>query len=157
MDTKVIWKNGLSFTGSSASGFEVRLGSDPAVGGADDGFRPMELIAVGLAGCTGMDVISILQKKKQDVTGFEVHVLTDQAREFPKVFTQAEIHYIVTGHSIDEAALVRAVELSATKYCPAQAMLAKAFPIMLTYEIYEALKDGGSSRVKAGEYRLPSA
>jgi putative redox protein len=74
MDAKVIWQQGLTFTGTADSGFSVPLGADPGVGGADDGFHPLELMAVSLAGCTAMDVISILKKKRQDVTAFEVSV-----------------------------------------------------------------------------------
>ncbi len=76
-------------------------------GGANDGFRPLELMAVSLAGCTAMDVISILKKKQQAVTAFEVKVQADQAEEFPKVFTRALITYLVTGHSLDETAVRR--------------------------------------------------
>jgi putative redox protein len=129
MEAKVVWKNRMSLTGSSDSGFSVPLGTDPDLGGDNDGFRPMELIAIGLAGCTGMDVISILTKKKQKVTGFEVQVHAEKSSEHPKVFTKIEVEYIVTGEDIDRAAVERAVELSVTKYCPAQAMLIKAVPI----------------------------
>ena len=108
------------------------------VGGANDGFRPMELIAVGLAGCTAMDVISILRKKQQDVTSFEVLVHADRSTEHPKVFTHAVIEYVVTGHNIDPAAVERAIQLSETRYCPAQAMLGKVFPIEHKVTIFEA-------------------
>jgi putative redox protein len=129
MEAKVVWKGRMSFSGSSESGYWVPLGTSPAVGGEDDGFRPMELIAIGLAGCTGMDVISILEKKKQNVKNFEVQIHAEKASEHPKVFTSIEIEYIVQGTDIDRTAVERAVELSETKYCPAQAMLGKAIPI----------------------------
>lgn len=137
MDVKVVWKGRLSFEGSAPSGFTLPLGADPAVGGANDGFRPMELIAIGLAGCTAMDVISILQKKRQDVTGFEVHVDAQRANEHPKVFTQIKINYLIKGRQVEKVAVERAIELSATKYCPAQAMLEKAVQIEHSYEIHE--------------------
>jgi len=95
------------------------------------------LIALGLAGCTAMDVISVLQKKRQNVTRFEVDVDAARAEEHPKVFTNAVITYIVTGSNVEENALLRAIELSATRYCPAQSMLGQVFPIDLRYEIYE--------------------
>lgn len=129
MEAKVVWKGRLCFSGSSESGYSVPLDASPSVGGENDGFRPMELIAIGLAGCTGMDVISILEKKKQNVTNFEVRVHAENAVEHPKVFTGIEIEYVVQGVDIDIAAVQRAVELSETKYCPAQNMLVKAFPI----------------------------
>ena len=129
MDAKVVWKGRMSFSGSSESGFWVPLGTSSELGGDSDGFRPMELIAIGLAGCTAMDVISILEKKRQKVVRFEVKVHAEKAQEHPKVFTGIEIEYIIDGEDIDRAAVERAVELSETKYCPAQAMLSKAVPI----------------------------
>ena len=144
MNVNVNWQQGLSFTGKAGTGFEVPIGADPEVGGANDGFRPLELMAISLAGCTAMDVISILSKKKQVVTAFEVKVHATQAQEFPKVFTHAVITYLVTGQNVDEAAVVRAIELSTTKYCPALAMLGKVVPMELVYEIYE--EDGGGKK-----------
>ncbi len=153
MDAKVTWSNGLSFSGTANTGFSVPLGADPSVGGANDGFRPLELMAVSLAGCTAMDVISILSKKRQDVTAFEVQVHADQFDGHPHVFTHAVITYVVVGHAVDEAAVVRAIELSSTRYCPAQAMLAKVFPMTLVYEIYEDKGDGVKELVKRGEWK----
>ena len=100
MEAKINWKRKLSFTGTADSGFEVPLGTKSSVGGDEDGFLPMELIALGLAGCTGMDVISILQKKRQEITSFEVHVHMERAEEHPKVFTAAAIEYFVTGKGV---------------------------------------------------------
>ena len=137
MKANVDWKGRLTFTGRADSGFEVPLGSYPEVGGDDDGFRPMELIAVGLAGCTAMDVISILKKKRQEVLDFQVEVIAERADEHPKVFTEAVIEYHLAGKDISEAAVTRAMELSAESYCPAQSMLSKVFPIRLRYIIYE--------------------
>lgn len=131
MDAKVVWKHRMSFTGSAESGFTIPLGTSPDVGGDNDGLRPMELLAIGLAGCTAMDVISILQKKKQEVTGFEVQVHADRAEEHPHVFTKIVIEYIVSGPNVERSAVDRAVQLSADKYCPAQAMFRKVVPIEL--------------------------
>ena len=156
MNATVAWHQGLSFTGKADTGFEVPLGADPEVGGADDGFRPLELMAISLAGCTAMDVISILTKKKQEVTVFEVTVHAEQAEEFPKVFTRAVITYLVTGHAVDEAAVLRAIELTATKYCPAQAMLGKVVPMELVYEIYEDEGSGKTRLAKRGKYQQQS-
>ncbi len=152
MDAKVIWKTGLSFTGSVGTGYEVPLDSEPEVGGAGQGFRPLQLMGLSLAGCTAMDVISIMRKKQQDVTGFEVKTQAEQAPDFPKVFTHATLTYLITGHNIDEKALVRSIELSATKYCPAQAMLSRVLPIDLVYEIYEDEGNGRKRLVKQGNY-----
>ncbi len=137
MNAKVDWKGRMSFTGSADSGFEVPLGSYPEVGGDNDGFRPMELMAVSLAGCTAMDVISILKKKRQEVSDFQVKVETERADQHPKVFTSAVIEYHVAGKDIAENAVTRAMELSADAYCPAQAMIGKIIPLTLRYFIYE--------------------
>ncbi len=137
MDAKVTWKGRLSFAGTADTGFTLPLGAEPAVGGDDDGFRPLELMAISLAACTGMDVISLLQKKRQQVTGFEVKVHAERADEHPKVFTHMTVEYNVTGHNVDPAALERSIELSKTKYCPAQAMLSKAVEIEHKYTITE--------------------
>lgn len=139
MDAKVTWQSRLTFTGSADSGFPVQLGTDPAVGGDNDGLRPMELIAIGLAGCTAMDVISILQKKRQDVTAFEVRVHADRAPDHPKVFSHITMEYLIEGRNVDPVAVERAMELSETKYCPAQAMLGKVVPIETTYKITEVI------------------
>jgi putative redox protein len=109
----------------------------------------MEFIALGLAGCTGMDVISILQKKKQPVIGFNVRVNAGRSPEYPKVFTDAVIEYVIIGKNVEEAAVLRAIELSAEKYCPAHAMLSKAFPIRMTYTLFD---DNGETVIKKGEY-----
>lgn len=138
MEAKVTWNSRLSFTSTGANGFTVPLDAEPDVGGEHKGFEPMELIAIGLAGCTAMDTISILQKKRQDVTGLEVLVHADRAAEFPKVFTHIVLEYIVTGHNVDPVAVARSIELSATKYCPAQAMLIKAVKIEHKYTIKDA-------------------
>jgi putative redox protein len=156
MNANVAWRQGLSFTGKADTGFEVPLGADPEVGGANDGFRPLELMAVSLAGCTAMDVISILTKKKQELTAFEVKVHAEQAQEFPKVFTRAVITYQVTGVAVDEGSVLRAIELTATKYCPAQAMLGKVVPMELVYEIYEDEGSGKTRLTKQGQYQPQS-
>ena len=138
MDASVVWKKGLSFTGGAETGFSVPLGADPKVGGDNDGFRPSELILVGLAGCTAMDVISILAKKRQQITGFEVRAHGERADTDPKKFTSFEVEYIMTGKDIDAAAVERAVELSETKYCTVMATLRSAGPITRKITIREA-------------------
>ena len=130
MDASAVWKNGLSFTGTGfTTGFSLPMGASPKVGGADDGFRPLELILVGLAGCTAMDVISILEKKRQKVTAFEVKAHGDQAESHPRGLTGFQLEYIVTGTAVDPEAVARAVELSLEKYCSVTATLRKAGPI----------------------------
>lgn len=149
MDVTLSWRGRMTFEGVGPSGFAQRLDTDQSAGGDDSGARPMEFIAMGLAGCTAMDVISILSKKQQVVTDFQVHFHGDRANEHPKVFTRSVIEYHIYGTNVDEAAVIRAIELSAEKYCPAQAMLEKAFPIQLTYKIFDS---DSKQLLKTGEY-----
>jgi putative redox protein len=138
MEAKVFWKNQLSLTTTGSNGLTIPLTANPAVGGDKEGIEPMELVAIGLAGCTALDVISILQKKRQDVTAFEVQVHAERATEFPKVFTNIVIEYIVTGNNVESAAVERSIELSETKYCPVQAMLRDSCNIEHKYSIKDA-------------------
>ena len=154
MQAKVVWQENMAFTGTAESGFNIQLDAKKEVGGEGKGFVPMELMAISLAGCTAMDVMSILRKKRQDVTNFEVHVDAPRAGEHPKVFTSAAIEYLVTGHNVDEKAVVRAIQLSAENYCPAQAMLGKIMPIDLHYRIFEE-KDGEQRLMTEGVYAIP--
>ncbi len=151
MNAKVDWKGRMSFTGSADSGFEIPLGASPKVGGDNDGFRPMELMAISLAGCTAMDVISILKKKRQEISDFQVTVETERADQHPKVFTSAVIEYHVAGKDIAENAVSRAMELSADAYCPAQAMIGKIIPLTLKYYIYEGEKFSDAKLVIEGQ------
>ena len=129
MDVQAVWKRGLTFESKTGSGYTLQLGATGENGEEREGASPMETILVALGSCTGMDVISILRKKRQNVTGFEVKVHGDRATEHPKVFTHVQVEYIIKGQNIDPAAAQRAVELSTTKYCSVRAMLGKAFEI----------------------------
>ena len=130
-------ETGMRFDAQATTGYHVTLDSNDLTGGAGAGFSPMEMLLVGLAGCTGMDVISILRKKRQDVTGYEVHVEGIRADEHPKVFVEINVEHVVTGHNIEPAAVARAIELSVTRYCGAEAMLGKVARIKNTYRIVE--------------------
>lgn len=152
MNASVTWQHRMTFTGESDTGFTVPIGTSKDVGGDDDGFKPMELVATGLAGCTALDTISILQKKRQDITGFSVHVSADQAKEHPRVFTHIKIYYQVTGHGVDENAVLRAIQLSAERYCPVQGMLSQIIPIELEYQIFEAGDNGDRELIASGNY-----
>lgn len=152
MDARVVWHSGLTFTGTAETGFSVPLGASAKVGGANDGFRPLELLAVSLAGCTAMDVVSIMLKKRQDITAFDVDVQAERATEHPRVFTSAVIRYDVTGHGIGENALRRSIGLSAKTYCPVQGMLSKIIPLKLTYRIFEGASADERALVASGEW-----
>lgn len=144
MKANVHWQNGLKFIGTGPSGHPVHMDADSSQGGSDSGLRPMEMIALGLIGCQAMDVLSVLQKKRQDVKSFEVRFDGPRSPEFPKVFKSAVITFVISGRQVDESAVLRSIELASTKYCPAQAMLEQAFPMDLHYEIYE--DDGGADQ-----------
>ena len=139
MKATINWNGHLNFTASADSGYPVSLDGDQATNGEVRGASPMELLAMGLGGCTTMDV-----------THFEVKVDVERASEHPKVFTQAAVTYVIYGHDVDESAVLRAMELSATRYCPAQAMFEQVFPIDRRYEIYNDDSNGGKYVVRQG-------
>jgi putative redox protein len=146
MDASVSWVNNMKFTGRTPeSGLSLELDANAEVGGAGEGFRPMELMLLSLAGCTGMDVISILQKKRQPVERFEVLVHGERAEDHPRVFTHLTVTYRLHGKGIDPAAVERAIELSSTKYCPAQAMLSRGATIDHAYTIEESPAPGDAA------------
>lgn len=153
MKVTVNWKGDMTFAGETPSGFPLQMDSDPDFGGTQSGPRPMEMIAYGLAGCTAMDIISILKKKRQDVTSFDVKMNAPRSHQYPKVFTSAVITYIVSGRNISESAVLRAIELTAMKYCPAQIMFANIMPIELHYEIYENEGDGKQRLTHQGAWQ----
>jgi len=132
MKSQVVWSKRMSFEGSAETGFSLPLGASAVVGGDNDGFRPMELILIGLAGCTAMDVISILSKTKQNVTSFEVKIEAERADTHPKVFTKIDLEYLISGVDLNPKAVDTAIKLSKEKYCPAQAMLGQVVPINIT-------------------------
>jgi len=119
----------MIFTGYSSNGYAIPLDAIKIVGGHDAGISPMELMLTSLAGCTGMDVISILRKKKQDVSGFD--------DKHPKVYTEIWVKFIVQGHNVDPKAVERAIELSRDKYCGAAATLRHTAQIHYDYRIIE--------------------
>ena len=123
MQTKITarWVKNWQFVATDSGGHSVVMDS-PALGD-DSGMKPVELLLVALAGCTGMDVISILKKKRQRVVDFEVNVSGDSRNEHPKAWTHMHIEFVVRGHNIDPTAVERAIELSETKYCSVTATL----------------------------------
>jgi len=104
----------------------------------DTGPHPVQLLLIGLCGCTGMDVISILKKKRQSFTGLQVRATAERAEEHPKIYTEIHLEFIVTGDNVDPDAVQRSIELSQTKYCPASAMLSEAAEITSSFRIEEA-------------------
>ncbi len=136
MDATITLQDGMHFVAVPDSGMVVHIDSKPETG-ERRGASPMELLLVSLGGCTGMDVISILRKKRQNVTGFELRLHGDRATDHPKVFTAFTIEYVVRGVDIDAAAVARAVELSVENYCSVHAMLHKAAEIQTVITIIQ--------------------
>ncbi len=131
---------GMHFEGwgyPPGEGGVIHMDSSPDFGGEGKGPRAQSLLLVSLAGCTGMDVISILRKKRQAVSGLEIRVRADKAEEHPRVYTHIWMTYVVTGQSVSREAVERAVELSMTRYCPVSGMLSKLVPIDTEIEIVE--------------------
>jgi putative redox protein len=111
------WKGGLKFTGISQFGHEITTDGSKKAGGEEAGYQPPELMLFGLAGCTGIDVVLIAQKMKQQVDALTIHIESEQKEDHPKFFTRANIEYVFTGKNLDRAKLERAVELSQERYC----------------------------------------
>ncbi len=134
-EAKVTYVDGLQFVAAATSGHAVVMDGDVEVGGRDTGPRPMEMLLMGIGGCSGMDVISILKKKKQDVKGLEINVKGDKAENYPKKFTDINLEFVVKGKNISEDAVKRAVELSMEKYCSVKATLEGSAKITYNYRI----------------------
>jgi putative redox protein len=147
LDAVITLREGMAFSATSGSGHDIIIDSGSAAeGGQNQGPSPMELLLMGTAGCTAMDVISILRKKRQDITAYQVRIHGTRAPTHPMIFTDITIEHIVTGHHVDEAAVKRSIELSVTKYCGAYAMMSKTAQITVTHRILEAA-NGDSSTI----------
>jgi putative redox protein len=131
----VRWQEGLVFETQTASGHRGYLDSFPKEGQTSKGPTPMELVLVALAGCTGMDVIDILRKKRLNVTGLEVRVTGTRAETYPMVYTELDVTYVVRGKDIPPSAVEQAIKLSEEKYCSVGIMLGKSTRINSRYEI----------------------
>ena len=135
MKAEVYMVTGLSFVGKADSNHWVAMDGPPEFGGAAAGPRPMELLLIGLVGCTGMDVVSILAKKRVPLREFRVAVEAARAPDHPKVFTDIKISYYFRGDGLKEKDVTRAIELSQEKYCSASAMFSRTGTINYEYEI----------------------
>jgi putative redox protein len=138
MKARVKWVEAATFLGESGSGHAVVMDGPPEGGGRDLGVRPMEMLLLGMGGCTAYDVIHILKKSRQPVTDCVVELDAERAATEPKVFTRIHVHFVVTGHHLPEKQVARAVELSAGKYCSASIMLGKVAEITHDFEIRAA-------------------
>jgi putative redox protein len=135
MKAEVYMVKGLSFMGKADSNHWIPMDGPSEFGGVEAGSRPMELLLIGLAGCTGMDAVSILAKKRQPLREFRVEVEATRAPEHPKVFTEIKISYYFRGDGLTDEDVVRAIELSQDKYCSASAMFSRSAKISYEYTI----------------------
>jgi putative redox protein len=138
MKAKITWINGRAFLGESGSGHSVVMDGAPEAGGRNIGVRPMEMLLLGLGGCTAFDVVMILEKSRENITGCEVELISERASEDPKVFTHVKMVYTVTGKNLKPAAVERAIKLSADKYCSASKMFEFTAKIEHEWKIIEA-------------------
>ena len=137
IEAKVTLTSDMQFSGTASSGHTLIMDADDASGGHNAGFRPMELLLVGFGGCSGMDVISILRKKRQSVAGLEINVKGEKTDSAPKTYKTVHIEYVVRGKGVEAAAVERAIALSLEKYCSVGATLSKAGTITHSYRIIE--------------------
>ena len=139
MEIELKWIDGVHFEAADENGHRVPMDGPPEAGGQNLGTRPMQLILMGLAGCTAYDVIEILRKGRQQVEGLEVCLRGSRALDVPAVFEAIDIHFILRGKGLNPQGVDRAVSLSAEKYCSASIMLARAgVQISHSYEIFDA-------------------
>lgn len=137
IEAKVTLVQGMQFKGRATSGHTLTMDAEEEAGGGNTGFRPMELLLVGFGGCSGMDVISILRKKRQQVTGLEIKVKGEQQDDYPHIYKEVHIEYVVKGKGVQKEAVERSIQLSLEKYCSVGATLAKAGTITHSYRIVE--------------------
>jgi putative redox protein len=137
MTVRGILEDGMRFDVETGSGHHIILDAAEQNGGQDAGPRPMEMLLVALAVCAAMDILSILRKKRQSITGYEVLVHGERAEEHPKVFVDITVEHIFTGHTIQPQAVERAIALTEERYCGASAMLGKAAKLAHTFRIVE--------------------
>jgi putative redox protein len=138
MKARIKWVQDVMFVGESGSGHSVVMDGAPAAGGRNLGVRPMEMMLLGLGGCSAFDVMMILKRGREAVTDCVVELDGERAETDPKVFTKVALRYVVTGRNLDRKKVERAVQLSAEKYCSASAMFGKTAKLEHTIEIIEA-------------------
>ena len=137
MKARVKWLDHMTFVGESDSGHSVVMDGPPEAGGRNLGIRPMEMVVLGLGGCSSFDVVSILKKTRQNISDCHVEITAERAETEPKVFTKIHAHFVVTGKNLDEKKVEKAVSLSADKYCSVSIMLAATVDVTHDFEIIE--------------------
>lgn len=138
MKTRIKWNGNVSFLAESGSGHTVLMDGAPEAGGQNLGPRPMEMLLMGLGGCSSFDVVLILKKSRQEITDCVAEIEAERADSDPKVFTRIHLHYIITGRNLNLRQVERAISLSAEKYCSASVMLRSTAKITHDFEIVDA-------------------
>lgn len=138
MKARVKWVEDVCFMGETETGHAVIMDASPDIGGRNLGMRPMEMLLVGMGGCSSIDVVTILKKSRQPITDCVAEITAERADEIPKVFTKIHVHFVVTGKGLNPVQVERAVNLSAEKYCSASIMLGKAAQMSHDFEIVES-------------------
>ena len=137
MNISVNWVDGLLMVGKSDSGHTITMDGPPESGGENLGVRPMEMLLLGVAGCTMIDVVTTLKKMRQDLSYLETKINAERATDHPKVFTNIHIQFILKGQNLDEKKVDKAITLSAEKYCSASIMLGETATITHDFEVIE--------------------
>ena len=138
MKTRVVWLEDMTYVAQPPSGHAVVMDGPPELGGHNLGPRPMEMLLMGMGGCTAIDVVNILRKSRQDLRDCEVQLEAQRADSDPKVFTEIHVHFILSGKNLSAKHVERAIQLSAEKYCSASIMLGQTARITHTFEIRDA-------------------
>jgi putative redox protein len=134
-EATVRWAGKMTFLGKAGTNHLVPMDTGPDFGGDSSATKPLELLLIGLGGCTGMDIVSLLKKMRVDFTGIEMNLTADRSEEHPNVYTKIDLEYVIYGRGIDEEKVKRAIELSQEKYCSVSAMLKKSCPVNYTWRI----------------------
>ncbi|HDL02686.1 MAG TPA: OsmC family peroxiredoxin [candidate division Zixibacteria bacterium] len=137
VEAKLKWAGGVKFDGISAFGLPISIDGTKKTGGTEQGYKPTQLVMYGLAGCTGVDVVIILKKMRQELTGLEVEVKASQPDEYPKPFNRIDIKYTLRGKNLDRSKVERAIKLSEEKYCAVSLTMKGVAKIETSIEIIE--------------------
>lgn len=138
LTTKLSWAGGLAFEGVNSFGLKIRTDIKREAGGDESGYRPTELLLYAIASCTGVDVVNILRKQRQDLTGLDIEVIGDQRDDYPKAFVHIVVKYTVLGRDLDPAKVAQAISLSESKYCSVSETVRRETEVETIFEIKPA-------------------
>lgn len=135
MSVEMKWDGGLRFSGANPWGHTLVTDAAKDVGGGESGFKPTELVLYGVAACTGIDIVRIMEKRRQPLSSLSIRVEGEQNDDYPKPFHTVRVHYVATGEGLDRDALARAIELSESKYCVVSQTLQQPTNVVTSFEI----------------------